>query len=178
MKTYELTFLIDAQIPPEKQEEVTAKYLELLNSLGAEILNVEKWGKKKLAFIIEDRQYGNYVMTQFRVQATAIAQIEHHLRLSPHIFRHLILLRDPRTLKKIRLEQERLAKEALLNVEKERIQVFEKVEEIAEGIKISLDSEIIEDPIDLDAPVDNKESLENGIIDEPIDLAKPEGDKE
>ncbi|MCX6639023.1 MAG: 30S ribosomal protein S6 [bacterium] len=155
MKTYELTYIIDAQIPPEKQEEVTAKFLELLTSLGAEVLNVEKWGKKKLAFQIEDRQYGFYVMLQFRLQATAVSQIEHYLRLSPHIFRHLVLLRDPRTLKKIRFEQERLAKEVLFNVEKERNLIPDRIVEVVVPPEVLIAAGLIES--------DDLDKTDNGL---------------
>ena len=125
MKTYELTFIIDTQLSPEKQEEEIAKFLDLLKSLGAEILNVEKWGKKKLAYAIEDRQYGYYLMSQFKAQTNVIAEIEHYLRLSPHVLRYLTLHRDARTLKLMELESERLAHEAMYAAEKEHLPAHE-----------------------------------------------------
>lgn len=133
MKTYELTFIIDAQLAPERQEEVIAKFLDLLKTLGVEILNVEKWGKKKLAYLIGDQQYGHYLMTQFRANTDAIPQIEHHLRLSSHVLRYLLLLRDPKTLKLIKLEAERLAHEALYSAEQSRFVAEGPAEEVAHG---------------------------------------------
>jgi small subunit ribosomal protein S6 len=121
MKNYELTFIIDAQLAPEKQEEVITKFLDLLKSLNVEILNVEKWGKRKLAYAIGDRQYGYYLMTQFKATSNVLPQIDHHLKLSPFVFRHLLLYRDARTLKMMKLESERLAREAMYDAEKERV---------------------------------------------------------
>lgn len=128
MRTYELTFIIDAQLAPEKQEDEITKFLDLLKSLEVEILNVEKWGKKRLAYTIGDRQYGYYLMTQFRAKVEILPRIEHYLKLSTSIFRYLILHRDPRTLKLMKQESERLAREALYIAEKEAILPPEEVE--------------------------------------------------
>jgi len=110
MRTYELTFIIDAQLAPEKQEETISKFLELLKSNDVEIVNMEKWGKKKLAYSIDDHQYGHYLMTQFKTEPDIIPVIERYLKLSPNIFRYLVLYRDPRTLKLMEQQAERIAR--------------------------------------------------------------------
>lgn len=120
MNNYELTFIIDAQLAPEKQEEIVTRFLDTLKSRNIEILNVEKWGKKKLAYTIDDKQYGYYLITQFRAPAVEIAEIEHFLKVNPSIFRYLILHRNPKIQKMIQLESERLAREAARLAEKER----------------------------------------------------------
>ena len=131
MRTYELTVIIDAQLAPETQEEVIAKFLDLLKSQEVEIVNVEKWGKKKLAYPIEDHQYGHYLMTQFNSAVDVIPQIEHYLKLTPHILRYLLLFRDPKTLKLMKLETERRAHEAMISAETAKDIVPEGEDEIS-----------------------------------------------
>lgn len=143
MKTYELTLILDAQLPPEKQEELVTKYLDLLKSKNVEILAVEKWGKKKLAYVIEDRQYGYYLMTQFRTPPEFVPEIEHFLKVTPGIFRYLILLRDPRTLKLMQNEGERLAREVSRLAEQERLSQLERD---VEAIPPGLEDEVINIP--------------------------------
>ena len=143
MKTYELTLILDAQLPPEKQEDLVAKYLDMLKSRNVEILTVEKWGKKKLAFTIEDRQYGYYLMTQFRAPAELVPEIEHFLKVTSGIFRYLILLRDPRTLKLMQHDGERLTREASRLAEQERLLLLEREDEAAAA---SLPDDVIEIP--------------------------------
>jgi small subunit ribosomal protein S6 len=123
MSNYELTFLMDAQLAPEKQEEVITKFLEVLKARGAEVLNIERWGKRKMAYTIDDRQYAYYLITQYEAPPESVTEIEHFLKVTPSIFRYLILHRDPKTLKMIRLETERLAHEATRLAEIERTQV-------------------------------------------------------
>ena len=149
MKNYELTFIIDAQLAPEKQEEVIDKFLDLLKTSGVEILNVEKWGKKKLAYLIGDQQYGHYLMTQFKSNVETIPQIEHHLKLSPHVLRYLLLHRDPKTLKLMKLESERLARESLRGAEKERAPAEEDAGIEDEGKTEEIDEDIDEIKDDL-----------------------------
>ncbi len=137
MRTYELTIIIDAQLSPEVQEDVIAKFIEFIKAQGVEIVNMEKWGKKKLAYPIKESQYGHYLMTQFTAKQDVIPQIEHYLKLSSQVVRYLLLLRDQKTLKLMKLESERLAREAMYSAEKVReaadaILVQEKLEHIEE----------------------------------------------
>lgn len=131
MNNYELTFLMDAQLAPEKQEEVIAKFLDMLKARGAEVLNVERWGKRKLAYTIDDRQYAYYLVTEFEAPPGSITEVEHFLKVTPSIFRYLILHRDPKMLKSIHLETERLSREAARLAELERNQAPEEGAEAA-----------------------------------------------
>ena len=128
MRNYELTFIIDAQLASEKQDEVIADFLDMLRSIGVEIINVEKWGKKKLAYQIEDRQYGYYIVMQFKTTVETLADIETYLKLSTNIFRYLFLHHTPKILKKIAKEASRREHEAKYNVERERALVVEHAE--------------------------------------------------
>jgi len=149
MKTYELTFIIDAQLAPERQEEVIDKFLDLLKTSGVEILNVEKWGKKKLAYVIGDQQYGHYLMTQFKANVETIPQIERHLKLSPHVLRYLLLHRNAKTLKLMKLESERIAQESLRGAEKERPPAVEEVQPVNADETDEVDKDVNENEDDL-----------------------------
>jgi small subunit ribosomal protein S6 len=151
MNNYELTFIIDAQLAPEKQEEIVTRFLDTLKSRNIEILNVEKWGKKKLAYTIDDKQYGYYLITQFRAPAVEIAEIEHFLKVTPSIFRYLILHRNPKIQKMIQLESERLAREAARLAEKERALQAES-DEFTEELSENLNEE-------LEPPEDQNEGI-------------------
>jgi small subunit ribosomal protein S6 len=158
MNYYELTFILDAQLAPEKQEEVITKYLDLLKSKEVEILNVEKWGKKKLAYVIEDRQYGYYMMTQFRAPTSFIPEVEHFLKVTPSIFRYLILHRTPKMLKLIQHETERLAREASRIAERERTTAL-GLEQEAIGLIEDIPLEVTAFPEQNDIPEGGDENL-------------------
>ena len=132
MRNYELTFIIDAQLASEKQEEVIAEFLNMLKSLDVKVLNIEKWGKKKLAYQIEDRQYGYYIVMQFQTTVETLSEIETYLKLSTNIFRYLFLHHTPKILKKINKEAKRLEREAKYNIERERALLVEHSENSAE----------------------------------------------
>ncbi|TKJ40379.1 30S ribosomal protein S6 [candidate division LCP-89 bacterium B3_LCP] len=182
MKTYELTFIIDAQLAPDRQEEVINKFLDLIKSLGAEILNVEKWGKRKLAYIIDDRQYGYYLMVQFKLDSEALPQIERHLKLSPNIFRHLLLHRDPRTLKLMQLETERLAREAIYSAEKEQAKATEDTEKKAvkdvpekpPEIEKPDDGDLPESGTDVSTDEDPEKKAVKDVPEKPPEIEKPD----
>ncbi len=156
MKHYELTFILDAQLDPEKQEEVITKYLDLLKTRNAEIVNLEKWGKKKLTYPIDDRQYGYYLVSQFRAPAEVISEVEHFLKVTPSIFRYLIINHSARTMKLIHQETERLARDATRLAEKERALQAE-VETIEDALVLGKEVESPDDFVE-------GEGASNGLI--------------
>jgi small subunit ribosomal protein S6 len=143
MRTYELTLIIDAQLAPETQEEVIAKFLDVLKAQNVEIVNIEKWGKKKLAYPISDHQYGHYLMTQFNATVEVIPQIEHYLKLSPNILRYLLLYRDKKTMNLMTLESERRAREATISAEQTKEIVVENGPEVEGEESVKLDDESV-----------------------------------
>jgi small subunit ribosomal protein S6 len=157
MNNYELTFLMDAQLAPEKQEEVITKFLDMLKSKGAEVLNVEKWGKRKLAYTIDDRQYAYYLVTQFEAPPSAITEVEHFLKVTPSIFRYLVLHRDPKIMKMIRLETERISREASRLAELERNKTPEENPADVGEIKIEIVGETNEVITDVSAITGGKD---------------------
>ncbi len=164
MRTYELTFIVDAQLAQEAQEEVLTKLLDLLKAESVELVNMEKWGKKKLAYPIKDSLYGHYVMIQFNTTPDVLPKIEHFLKLSSNILRYLILLRDQRTLKLMKLEAERLAHEAMVSAEKVHDTAEAPVSEepgIENGAEDLLDGEgKADDPLASEIPIqENDEKM-------------------
>jgi small subunit ribosomal protein S6 len=54
-------------------------------------VNVDRWGKRKLAYPIKTRLEGNYVVTHLRMEPTQTAELEASLRLTEEVLRHLLV---------------------------------------------------------------------------------------
>ncbi|MSS72527.1 MAG: 30S ribosomal protein S6 [Candidatus Latescibacteria bacterium] len=90
---YELTLIIDSQLPEDQINGRIQKISALLESRGAEIVLVERWGMRKLAYEIRKRQQGYYTLIQYRSGGDILRDLEQACRLDEGIIRHMILVR-------------------------------------------------------------------------------------
>ncbi len=76
MNQYETVFILTPVLSDEQMKETVAKFKKLLTDNGAEILNEEAWGLKKLAYNIEKKTSGFYNLIEFKADPTVINTLE------------------------------------------------------------------------------------------------------
>ncbi len=96
MKLYEAMFLVDSSWASANWEEVQSQIRNILERAGAEVASLKKWDERRLAYPIEKRVTGTYVLTFFRADGRKIAQIERDVQLAENIMRVLVLRADGR----------------------------------------------------------------------------------
>lgn len=116
---YETIFIVDALFEDEKIENIVNKYTNLLKKNKAEIVKIDKWGRKKFASPIRRKLSGYYVSIEFKVHPSTLSKLEKAYNLDDNILRYVILSYDKSGLEKKNkymerksLELEKLAKEA------------------------------------------------------------------
>ena len=90
-REYEMALIVDTQRPNREVDEAVARYEALLAEHGAEVVDVDRWGARKLAYAIRKRQQGDYTFFQFRAEPDAVANVDRACRLDEAVLRHLIL---------------------------------------------------------------------------------------
>lgn len=88
-KTYELMYVISFA-KGEEAVEATHKQVQDLVAKEAEILDVDVWGKRRLAYEINDEKEGYYVVLKFKSEPTYPKEIDRVLKISDNVLRHLI----------------------------------------------------------------------------------------
>ncbi len=91
MNAYETVIIIDPSIDEAGVDKQIDKYAELIKGRQGEIALVEKWGRRKLAYPINNRQEGFYVCLQYHAISSVPAELNRSLRLDEGILRHLTL---------------------------------------------------------------------------------------
>lgn len=91
MREYELFYMIKTDITEEQTEAVIEKFNGILTREGAEVTAVDKWGKRKLAYII-DKKYreGYYVLVKFNGTPAAVKEADRLLKIDDNVLRHMI----------------------------------------------------------------------------------------
>lgn len=92
MNRYELTYIIDTAVEENARKELIEKFSELIKQNGGEVEKVdETWGKRRLAYPINDKPEGYYVLVTFQAPAELPREIERNMGINENIMRSLII---------------------------------------------------------------------------------------
>ena len=98
MKTYSTIVVIDSLLKSTDIESTIEKIQRSIKNNGGEILEIDKWGKKRLAYEIKKRQYGYYVEIIFKSSGDLVKVIEREYGLDENILRYLTIVLNSKAL--------------------------------------------------------------------------------
>src|SRR5690606_22508245 len=99
INTYELTYIVNAVLSDQQIKEVVARVTRNIQENGGEIIEVDEWGTRRLAYPIRKKRNGYYVNVYFRAPGEAIARLEPLLEIDDDILRYLTLRYDAKMLR-------------------------------------------------------------------------------
>lgn len=91
MNKYELLYIISSSVTEEQREAIIEKVKALIEKNGGEIAGTDKWGMKKLAYPIQFKNEGYYVLVTFNAETSAIATITNTLNITENVVRQMII---------------------------------------------------------------------------------------
>jgi small subunit ribosomal protein S6 len=94
MNQYETVFILTPVLSDVQMKEAVEKFKGILAAEGAEIINEENWGLKKLAYPIEKKSTGFYQLIEFNAEPTVIQKLEVNYRRDERVLRYLIVKLD------------------------------------------------------------------------------------
>ena len=87
MNQYETVFILTPVLSDDQMKETAAKFKKVLTDKGAEILNEEAWGLKKMAYAIQKKSTGFYCLLEFKVEPEVIKTLETAYRRDEKVIR-------------------------------------------------------------------------------------------
>ncbi len=94
-REYETVVIIDSTADEAKTTERIDKFSAIVTAGGGEIREIQKWGRRKLAYEINRRRDGIYVLIRFTAEASVLKEIDHRLKLDEMILRHMTVIQEP-----------------------------------------------------------------------------------
>jgi len=94
MNKYEMLTIFNASLADEQKEAIVNKYTGIVEANGGKVLNVNKWGVKKLAYPINFKKEGYYVLVEFEAEAQVPAKLNGLLNIDENVLRSLCLKKD------------------------------------------------------------------------------------
>ena len=91
---YETVVVLHSELSDEEAETAVQDIVGLLESHGAEIIRVDRGGKRRLAYAVQKQRYGYYDLIHFRSTPDALEPLERMYRLSERVIRYLTVRFD------------------------------------------------------------------------------------
>ena len=97
MRLYENIVIVAADCSPEEQEEVLKRVQGSLERFGAEIVKVDDWGVRKLAYPIKGKDKGHYFFYLANMEQGAVTGLDKFYRTMDLILRHMFVVADEKS---------------------------------------------------------------------------------
>jgi small subunit ribosomal protein S6 len=105
-RTYESVVIINAALEDEQIDSTIGRIQETITTHGGEIIDLDKWGRKRLAYPIKKAKSGYYAVYRFNASTDLIAILERNYRLDENIIRYLTIALDKFALEAIAKQKE------------------------------------------------------------------------
>ncbi len=94
MNNYETVFILNPVLSEDQMKDAVQKFVQVLESHKAEIINVEQWGLRKLAYPIQHKSTGFYNLVEFKATPDMISALETEFRRDEVVMRFLTVSLD------------------------------------------------------------------------------------
>ena len=92
MRTYETIFIVHPEVVGDDQAAIIDKYKTILSDQGADVLKVENWGVRNLAYQVKKQSKGCYVLVIFDAEPSVIAEFERRMRIDEMVIKFQTVL--------------------------------------------------------------------------------------
>ena len=89
MNQYEVMYVIDAALEDTARNELINRFSDLVVKNGGEVDRVDEWGKRRLAYAIQYKTEGYYVLMYIKAPAELPREIERNMQISDSVLRYL-----------------------------------------------------------------------------------------
>lgn len=93
MRKYEAVYIFLPSLEEEKRTKLLDRFKAIIEENGS-ILNIDEWGNRKLAYLIDDIGEGYYVLINFEAEPEVIKELNRIAKISDSIMRHMIIRED------------------------------------------------------------------------------------
>jgi len=93
MRNYETIFVLKPNLEEEKRNALIEKFTGIINNDG-EVVKVDEWGNRRLAYEIQKLREGYYVFAEFKANTTLITELERNYKIADDVIRFIVVNRE------------------------------------------------------------------------------------
>ena len=162
-RDYELGIILNPEVSEEQARAILERVDSIVTNHDGEVMRVNQWGRRRLAYPIEHHRDGLYVFIDMILTPETVFELDRTLKVSEEVLRHLIKRRDPKAVQK---EREAHAASDAAKTQAASGTIAETEEVVPAG-----SSEAVEE--ELPAPVGEASEIPEGLSDEDIAFVPP-----
>ncbi|MFA5535974.1 MAG: 30S ribosomal protein S6 [Bacillota bacterium] len=91
MRNYETLYVLQPGLEEEQLNSVITKFSDLVANAGGEVVRVDRWGKRRLAYEVKKLREGYYVLMLFNGTASVAKELERVFKITDEVIRQLIV---------------------------------------------------------------------------------------
>jgi len=91
MRKYEIMYIIRPDVDEESKKAVVERFNNILTTNGAEVTETKDWGKRRLAYEINDFRDGFYQILNVQAGAESVQEFDRLAKISDDIIRHIVV---------------------------------------------------------------------------------------
>ena len=94
MNHYEVMYIIDAMVDDQNRAALIERFSNVVSENGGSVTRVDEWGMRKLAYAINYKTQGYYVLMFFDGPSALPRELERNLQINENILRHVVFAND------------------------------------------------------------------------------------
>lgn len=137
MRSYEFVYIISPEIEQEDLESATDKVGQMIVDRGGQVLLLESWGRRRLAYPIQKFHEGYYMVAQVQLEPGTISELKERLALSEEVIRYLLVRTEDKAVEPLAAQpaEEPLQEEPEEEPQQEEVEEEPEEEEVEEEIQ-------------------------------------------
>ena len=94
MKTYEMLYVLDSALADDAREALVKRFEDVVTAANGKVVSTDKWGVKKLAYPINYKNDGFYVLMTFEAEGSVVKELDRVSGLTAEVLRRVITAID------------------------------------------------------------------------------------
>ena len=94
MRNYECMFILKPDMEEEALQQAIDRYSAIVTDGQGEIVSIDKWGKRRLAYEIKDLFEGYYVLMNFKSEPAVVKELDRVMKIAEYMLRFMIINKD------------------------------------------------------------------------------------
>ena len=94
MRNYECMFILKPEMEEEAIQQTVDRYASIITDGQGEVVSIDKWGKRRLAYEIKDLIEGYYVLVNFQSEPAVVNELDRVMKISDDMLRFMIINQD------------------------------------------------------------------------------------
>lgn len=121
MRRYETILIAHVDLSEDELSSLITRYSAIITDQKGILVKVERWGKRRLAYLIKKQQRGFYILIDHAAESAAVNELERNLKINDKVLKFMTVLKEE-AVDPVALEKE-IAEAAQKTEKKEEVKV-------------------------------------------------------